>query len=159
MKTMQPASVHVSLSKKDAGLLSRAYSSGLINIQNYTLTSELIFGMKQTPNHKQLMEELMKLQNQLKRQLPFPLPEDALTIPLQLTKTEGTILLLCFDAGLVNIQNYDITTALVFSVPQTEDDKEFMKELMSLQGKLYKQIVGRDPAEMLPEKASTLVTG
>lgn len=159
MQHPQPASVKISLTRKEAGLLSRCYTSGLINVQNYTLTSELVFGMKQTPNHKELMDRLLKLQNQLKQQIPFPIEETQLTVPLALTKTEATILLLCIDAGLIGIQNYDMATALVYNIPQTEADKEFMDSLMLLQGSLYKQITGKDAAEMLPAKPESLITG
>jgi hypothetical protein len=115
--------------------------------------------MKQTPNHKELMDRLLKLQNQLKQQIPFPIEETQLTVPLALTKTEATILLLCIDAGLIGIQNYDMATALVYNIPQTEADKEFMDSLMLLQGSLYKQITGKDAAEMLPAKPESLITG
>ena len=64
--TLTPPEFKINLRKTEATILMMVFDAGLINLNNYTMTSELVFGMKkQDENHKKLMEELFKLQSYL----------------------------------------------------------------------------------------------
>lgn len=68
--SLEPANVHLQLRKSEATILLMAFDAGLVSLNAYQMTSELVFGHKQNNDqHKKLMDNLFKLQQELMKQI------------------------------------------------------------------------------------------